>query len=142
MFARVEGGNLGAPNYFQRTIVNTLNAPPPGGNGLPGVQIDLLGGSWATPTDWHAYEPQSTTHSYFFAGQFHEDGQWRWDAGILEEKTPYQNGILWRLSYEDGHDSRYNDHILQVAITWVHRYRMLDAGGDIRTESCEVAPLF
>lgn len=122
VLARITGGNLGAPNYFQRTIVHQLNGPPPGGAGLPGVQIDLFGGSWATPTDWHAYEPKRTEHSYYFGGQHHQDGGWRWDAGVLVEKTPYTNGWLWRVSYEDGHDARYNDHILEIALVWVHSF--------------------
>ncbi len=118
VFVRVTGGNLGAPNYFQRVVVyRYLGAPP--GPATPGSFIDQLGGSWPSPTPWHAYDPVGGVASYYFGGQYHQDDAWRWDAGVHLLQEQYTNGIMFTYDFDDGHRGWYNDYHIQAALIWV-----------------------
>lgn len=119
---RVAGGDAG---LWQRVLVYMRNAPA-GQDPLPPGDIDfIMGGEiWPTPTDWSRVQTHDGTWTYYFAGQSHRDGGWRWDRGLRVRRDYHQNGVALTISYDDAGsgDGDYNDYIIEANVLWVYSF--------------------
>ncbi len=144
---RVSGGDSG---LWQRCPIWVKNAPYDA-NCCSGASDVTLGGErWPqdyAPTNWARFERRGESDwTYYFAGQHHKDGGWRWNSGSRFKKDRYENGYLYTISFEDRYGDDYNDLIIQAAFVTRFRFDIEETGYNsernaVRSESVEEVPL-
>ena len=116
-FYRLNGGNSRLTQKVNIWCVE--ETPPPRGN-----LVASMRGGWGDNTQWRELEPKMDTYTYTLRGVHFKKGLWWSDKGFHLVADRHENGILYRIEYEDcgkhdlGDGFDYNDLSVRFAIVW------------------------
>ncbi len=94
------------------------NTPP------RGKLVASMRGGWNESTPWRELEPKMDTHTYTVRGVHFRKEMWWSNKGFHLVADRHENGILYRINYEDcgereqGDGFDYNDMMVRFAVVW------------------------
>lgn len=110
---RIPGGEA---LYRQRLRVYQENAQPRPNDTLPPVSTLVHELMTNAPTGWYALGGERGTYTYYIDGDHRNGDDWGNDEGVRVVRARYENGVLFRIYYEDVPSlDDYNDLIVEVA---------------------------